>query len=85
MMTPRGITGTVYSETIIWMAPTSFVDEAPYQLAIVDLDSGERKTVRIAGARVSIGDRIELSEIRNGVSFFHRAALSDGSSPGLEQ
>ena len=64
--------GTVYSETVIWMPPAAFVDEAPYQLAIVDLDSGERKTVRIAGTQVSIGDRVEGDSVRNGVSVFRK-------------
>jgi uncharacterized OB-fold protein len=66
-------TGTVYSETVIWMAPAGFVDEAPYQLAIVDLDTGERKTVRIAGGQASIGDRVELDSVRNGVAVFRKA------------
>ncbi len=65
-------TGTVYSETVIWMPPAAFVDETPYQLAIVDLDTGERKTVRIAGPQASIGDRVEHDCVRNGVLVFRK-------------
>jgi uncharacterized OB-fold protein len=65
--------GTVYSETVIWAPSAAFVDEAPYQLAIVDLDTGERKTVRITGSQASIGDRVELESVRNGVPVFRKA------------
>ena len=65
--------GTVYSETVIWAPPAGFVDEVPYQLAIVDLDTGERKTVRIAGAQAAIGDRVEFDSVRNGFSVFRKA------------
>jgi uncharacterized OB-fold protein len=46
------------------------VADAPYQLAIVSLDSGGRLTARIAGERVKIGDKVELVEERTGVPFF---------------
>lgn len=65
-------TGTVYSETVIWMPPAAFVDEVPYQLAIIDLDTGQRRTVRIAGRQVSIGDQVRLDSIRNGVQVFRK-------------
>jgi uncharacterized protein len=67
-----GATGTVYSETIIWMPPAAFVNEAPYQLAIIDLDNGERKTVRITGTQASIGDRVELEYLRDGLPVFRK-------------
>jgi uncharacterized OB-fold protein len=70
--------GIVYTETVVHAAPTRFLADAPYQLAIVDLDDGAghtvRVTVRILGERVRIGDRVEFAEDRDGVSFFKMAA-----------
>lgn len=64
-------TGTVYTETVIHSAPEPFLDEAPYQTAIVDLDGGGRLTARILGGdRVSIGDRVIEAVPRDGVPFF---------------
>lgn len=64
------MTGIVYSETVIFLAPAEFISEAPYQIAIVDLDNGERETGRITEGRVSIGDRVMLCERRNGIPIF---------------
>jgi uncharacterized OB-fold protein len=50
------------------------VADAPYQLAIVSLDSGGRLTARVTGERVKIGDKVELAETRNGVEFFRLAS-----------
>jgi uncharacterized OB-fold protein len=66
------MTGTVYTETLIHAAPREFVNEAPYQLVIVTLDSGKRVTGRVSGDRVSIDDRVELAEERSGVPFFRK-------------
>jgi uncharacterized OB-fold protein len=66
--------GTVYSETVIYSAPEAFLNEAPYQTAIVSLDDGGRLTGRIAGERVGIGDRVMEVEGRDGVPFFRKAA-----------
>jgi uncharacterized OB-fold protein len=66
---------TVYTETVVHAAPAEFVADAPYQLAIVSLDSGGRLTVRILGERVKIGDKVELAETRNGVEFFRRSPV----------
>jgi uncharacterized OB-fold protein len=66
-------TGTVYTETVIYSAPEAFAAEAPYQTAIVTLDAGGRLTVRIAGERVQIGDRVNEAESRDGVPFFVKA------------
>ncbi len=65
--------GTVYTETVIYSAPEAFAAEAPYQTAIVSLEEGGRLTVRIAGDRVSIGDRVLETESRDGVPFFVKA------------
>lgn len=62
--------GVVFTETVVWAAPEAYVSEAPYQLAIVDIDDGRRSTVRILGDRVQIGDRVEFAEERNGVAYF---------------
>ncbi len=65
-------TGVVYTETVIHSAPEAFVNEAPYQTAIVSLPDGTRITGRVEGARVVIDDRVEEVEIRAGVPFFRK-------------
>ena len=65
--------GVVYTETVVHMAPPAFEKDVPYQVAIVSLDSGERVTARIEGARVSIDDRVALVETRDGVPFFRKS------------
>ena len=47
--------GRVYSETTI-------SDPAPYQVAIVDLEDGGRRTVRIEGPPVTIGDEVTVED-----------------------
>ena len=64
--------GTVYTETVVFSPPEIFAADAPYQIAIVDLDDGGRLTVRIGGDYVVIGDRVELVEYRGGIPFFHK-------------
>ena len=64
--------GTVYTETVVHSAPEKFVAEAPYQVAIVTLDEGGRKTVRIEGERVVIDDRVSEIEGRDGMVFFRK-------------
>jgi len=66
-------TGTVYTETVVHAPPAQFVDDAPYQLAIVALEEGGRLMVRIDGERVVIGDAVEFAETRDGVPFFRKA------------
>ena len=65
--------GIVYTETVVHAAPEQFVADAPYQLAIVTLESGKRLTARIEGDRVAIGDRVDFAEERNGIPFFRKA------------
>jgi uncharacterized OB-fold protein len=65
--------GVVYTETVVHSAPEAFVSEAPYQLAIVALDSGGRVTARIAGDRVSIGDPVQFLEFRSQIPFFRKS------------
>ena len=64
--------GIVYTETVVHSAPEAFVREAPYQTAIVTLDSGGRVTGRVDGDRVAIGDRVIEIEPRGGVPFFRK-------------
>ena len=64
--------GSIYTETVVYSAPPAFEKDAPYQVAIVTLESGERVTGRIEGARVAIDDRVVLTETRDGVPFFRK-------------
>jgi uncharacterized OB-fold protein len=64
--------GTVYTETVIHSAPEAFAAEAPYQTAIISLESGGRLTGRIKGDRVTIGDKVVEAEPRDGVPFFRK-------------
>ena len=65
--------GVVYTETVVHMAPPAFEKDVPYQVAIVSLETGERVTGRIEGARVSIDDQVTLVETRDGVPFFRKS------------
>lgn len=69
--------GTVYTETVVFSAPEAYVNDAPYQLAIIELEGGRKTTARIlanaAGQRASIGDRVVLVETRGGVQYFQKS------------
>ena len=65
--------GVVYTETVVHSAPEAFLADAPYQLAIVELESGGRVTGRILGDRVSIGDRVDFAELRRDTPYFQKA------------
>ncbi len=64
--------GTVYTETVVYSPPEAYVNDVPYQLAIIQLDGGGRLTGRIAGPRAEIGDPVTFAEFRNGVAFFRK-------------
>ena len=64
--------GVVYTETVVHSATPQFAADAPYQLAIVALDSGRRVTVRISGDRAEIGDRVVFVEERDGVAYYRK-------------
>ena len=66
------MTATVYTETIVHLAPAAFAKDVPYQVAIVTLEDGSRVTGRVLGERVAIDDRVEQAEIRGGVPFFQK-------------
>ncbi|MGD0620461.1 MAG: OB-fold domain-containing protein [Bryobacteraceae bacterium] len=65
--------GTVYTETVVWSPPERYVNDAPYQIAIVDLGD-KRVTGRVLGDRVAIGDAVEFVELRDEVPYFRRSA-----------
>ncbi len=64
--------GTVYTETVVYSPPEAYVNDVPYQLAIVELGNGRRVTGRISGERAQIGDRVQFVEYRNEVPFFSK-------------
>jgi len=64
--------GTIYTETVVYSPPEAYVNDVPYQLAIVELMSGRRVTGRVAGERAHIGDRVLFAEFRNNVPFFKK-------------
>ena len=66
--------GIVYTETVVFSPPEAYVNDVPYQLAIIQLDSGRRLTGRIAGDRAQIGDHVAFAEFRNDVPFFRKTA-----------
>ncbi len=66
------MTGTIYTETVVHLAPEAFAKDVPYQVAIVIFEDGSRITGRIAGERVAIDDRVEQVELRDGVPFFRK-------------
>lgn len=66
--------GTVYTETVVYSPPEAYVNDVPYQLAIIQLESGRRLTGRIEGERVQIGDPVNFSSFHNEVPFFRKAS-----------
>jgi uncharacterized OB-fold protein len=66
------MTATVYTETVVYLAPEAFASDVPYQVVIVTLENGSRLTGRILGDRVAIDDRVEQVETREGVPFFRK-------------
>jgi len=66
------LTGTVYTETVVFSPPEAYVNDVPYQLAIIELENGKKTTARVLGERVSIGDRVALAETRNDVQYFQK-------------
>ncbi len=75
-MNPPSRDGVVYTETVVHSPPEQYASDAPYQLAIIDLQSGGRLTVRIVGKepkeRAHIGDRVTFLEERNGTAYYRK-------------
>ena len=66
--------GTVYTETVVYSPPEAYVNDVPYQLAIIQLENGRRLTGRIDGERAQVGDKVSFVDFRNNVAFFRKAA-----------
>ena len=64
--------GTVYTETVVHLAPERFAADVPYQIAIVRLDDGGSVTARVEGERVAIDDRVFESASRDGIPYFRK-------------
>jgi uncharacterized OB-fold protein len=62
--------GTIYTETVVYSPPEAYVNDVPYQLAIVELAGGRRVTGRVEGERAQIGDHVKFAEFRNNVAYF---------------
>jgi len=59
--TLAGTTGTIITYTVIRIPTPTFADQAPYGLAVVQSDAGERLLVRIPGDGadgLAIGGRV---------------------------
>lgn len=59
---PQPKTGEIYSYTAVHTPPPALEDDAPYTIAVVELDSGGRLTGRVDANydAVGIGDPVEL-------------------------
>ena len=70
------LSGIVYTETVVFSAPEAYVNDVPYQLAIIEFEGGRKTTARIvetaAGERAKIGDRVVLVETRGDVQYFQK-------------
>ena len=64
--------GTIYTETVVYSPPEMYVNDVPYQLAIVQLEDGKRVTGRILGERVTIGENVKFVELRHEVPYFEK-------------
>lgn len=74
--------GVLYTYSTVYVPLASLEAEAPYTVAIVELDGGCKITGRLetpSSVKPFIGSRVELAEIRNGVYFFN---IKNDKSPG---
>lgn len=63
--------GEVYSYTTIRVAPSEFIDVAPYQVALVQLTE-QIKVTAFLKETVQIGDHVQFKEIKNKAIIFER-------------
>ena len=58
----RGVRGTVYSFTVVQEPPAGFESQAPYILALIELDEGGLITAQLTDLddTPKIGDRVEM-------------------------
>ncbi len=52
--------GSVYSVTTVERPALAFHNEAPFQVALVDMEEGFRALARVVGDAVAIGDSVEF-------------------------
>lgn len=54
--------GTIYSFTVLQDVPSGYEEQAPYIVALVELDEGVRVTAQITDIDepINIGDRVEM-------------------------
>lgn len=66
--------GTLASWTVIRRPPSQFRGDAPYCVAVVDLDAAVRLTVRLQDdpAVLRIGARVALVERQDGIAMFRQ-------------
>lgn len=68
--------GTVYSFTVIHIAPAEYAHLAPYTVALVQLKGSKAKlTVRIDEA-VQIGDAVKLDQIVDGTYIYKKIKVA---------
>ena len=62
---------------MVYAPPEQYAADAPYQLAIIDLEKGGRLTARVlaneAGDRARIGEKVTFVEERHGVAYYRKA------------
>jgi uncharacterized OB-fold protein len=84
MSSSKSRNGVVYTETVVFAPPEQYAADAPYQLAIVDLEQGGRLTVRILAnesqQRARIGDKVFFVEERDGVAYYRKPVTSIDTS-----
>lgn len=66
----KGARAVVHTQTTLHAAAEADEAHLPFQIAIVQLDAGLRRTVRIEGPKVEIDDEVEAIDERNGVWYF---------------
>jgi uncharacterized OB-fold protein len=66
-----GRDGVIYTETNVHAAPEQYAADAPYQLAIIEMDGGGRITARVLD-RALIGERVTFVEERGGVAYYRK-------------
>lgn len=64
--------GRIYSFSTVHAAPARFEKEAPYVLAIIELEEGPRLSGRLSHGEPAIGAEVEIEKIENGIHFFRR-------------
>lgn len=64
--------GTVFSYTVIHVPPAEYIDIAPYNVALVQLENSDAKlTVRIL-ENVEIGDLVQLDSLVDGAYVYKK-------------